>query len=137
MKPLKVNFKKTEIRSRSLSGVKYKTIDEYIGSFPKETREILSEMRNIVRKAAPQAKEKIGYNMPAFEYNGILVYFAAYKKHLGFYPTSIATKIFADDLAPYKYSKGAIQFPLDRKLPKTLISKIVKLRVEENKKKLK
>ncbi|MBM9500561.1 DUF1801 domain-containing protein [Leptospira sp. 201903071] len=118
-----------------MSGVKFKTIEEYITSFPKEIREILSEMRDIVQKSAPMAKEKISYNMPAFEYNGNLVYFAAFKKHLGFYHTSIATIEFEKDLAPYKCSKGAIQFPLDRKLPKTLISKIVKLRVEENKKK--
>ncbi|RHX87422.1 iron chaperone [Leptospira stimsonii] len=120
-----------------MAGEKFKTIDQYIASFPKEIREILNEMRDLIRKSAPMAVEKISYNMPAFAYNGNLVYFAAFKKHLGFYPTASATKKFENDLSPYKFSKGAIQFPLNKNLPKALITKIVKFRIEENKSKSK
>lgn len=137
MKSLKISFKKSGGADASAKGVKFQTIDEYIACFPKEIQKLLSEMRNLIKKSAPMAKEKISYNMPAFAYNGNLVYFAAFKKHIGFYPTSSATKVFENELAPYKFSKGAIQFPLDKNLPKTLISKIVKFRVEENKSKSK
>ncbi|PJZ53167.1 iron chaperone [Leptospira adleri] len=137
MKSLKISFKKSGGADSSAKGVKFQTIDEYIACFPKEIQKMLSEMRNLIKKSAPMAKEKISYNMPAFAYNGNLVYFAAFKKHIGFYPTSSATKVFENELAPYKFSKGAIQFPLDKNLPKTLISKIVKFRVEENQSKSK
>ncbi|AOP35925.1 hypothetical protein A0128_05265 [Leptospira tipperaryensis] len=127
-----MKFKQGKEAVRSTTNAKFKTVDQYIESFPKEIQKILNEMRNLVRKSAPMAEEKISYNMPAFAYNGNLVYFAAFKNHLGFYPTSSATKEFKKDLSPYKFSKGAIQFPLDKNLPKTLISKIVKFRVKEN-----
>lgn len=137
MKSWKVSFKKSSGTNRSTQGMKFQTIDEYIACFPKEIQKLLSEMRNLIRKSAPMAEEKISYNMPAFAYNGNLVYFAAFKKHIGFYPTSSATKEFENELAPYKFSKGAIQFPLDKNLPKALITKIVKFRVQENKSKSK
>lgn len=137
MKSQKLHFKKPEGGSRSMAGEKFKTIDQYIASFPKEIREMLNEMRDLIRRSAPMAVEKISYNMPAFAYNGNLVYFAAFKKHLGFYPTASGTKKFENDLVPYHFSKGAIQFPLDKKLPKALITKIVKFRVLENAKKSK
>ncbi|BDA80294.1 hypothetical protein LPTSP3_g32240 [Leptospira kobayashii] len=114
---------------------KFKTVDEYIKSFPEDTQKILSQMRTLVKNLAPDAKEKISYNMPAFELNGILIYYAAYKKHFGFYPTSNVIETFKDELLSYKFSKGAIQFPLDKPLPKGLITKIVKFRIKENLKK--
>ncbi|WP_210413682.1 iron chaperone [Leptospira ilyithenensis] len=112
--------------------VKFKTVDEYIKSFPVDTRTLLTQMRNLIKELAPNAKEKISYNMPAYELNGILVYYAAYKKHFGFYPTSNVIETFKNELTSYKFSKGAIQFPLDKPLPKGLITKIVKYRVKEN-----
>ncbi len=130
MKTLGVKYKPA--KTKMDSSLKFKTVDEYIKSFPLEIRKILTDMRNTVKKSAGAAKEKISYNMPALELNGSLVYYAAFKKHIGFYHVSNATQIFADELAAYKFSKGAIQFPFDKPLPKGLISKIVKLRVKEN-----
>ncbi|GAL85630.1 PF08818 domain protein [Sporocytophaga myxococcoides] len=111
---------------------KFKTVDEYISSFPPEVRPILEKLRQTIIKAAPKAEEVISYNMPAFKLNGALVYYAAYKKHVGFYPTNSGITEFADELADYKTSKGAIQFPLDKPLPTGLITKIVKFRIVEN-----
>jgi uncharacterized protein YdhG (YjbR/CyaY superfamily) len=108
------------------------TIDEYIGEFPAEVQRILSELRATIRKAAPQATEKISYRMPTFDYNGNLVHFAAYKQHVGFYPTLGGITAFRKELAAYKSSKGAVQFPLDEALPTKLITRIVKFRVGEN-----
>lgn len=112
-------------------------IDEYIAGFPKETQKILEEVRAIIKKAAPKAIEVISYKMPAYKLNGILVWFAGHKNHIGFYPTAAPIKIFKDELTMYKTSKGAIQFSIDKPMPLNLISKIVKLRVEEDIKKLK
>lgn len=92
----------------------------------------MEQVRITIKKAAPKSEELISYNMPAFKYNGVLVYFAAYRKHIGFYPTSSGIKAFKDKISIYKNSKGAIQFPLDEKLPIGLISKIVKFRVKED-----
>lgn len=107
-------------------------IDGYIAAFPVNIQSILNELRMTIKKAAPDAVEKISYSMPAFTQKGILVYFAAYSKHIGFYPTSSVVEAFKNELSDYKHSKGTIQFPLDKPLPKTLITKIVKFRVEEN-----
>ena len=90
------------------------------------------ELRATIRKAAPGAEEKISYRMPAFNLNGILVYFAAQTRHIGFYPTSSGVTAFKEELGDYKSSKGAIQFPIDRPLPLELITRIVKFRVREN-----
>jgi uncharacterized protein YdhG (YjbR/CyaY superfamily) len=114
------------IRSHHLS------IDSYISTFPKEMQKLLVDLRNIIKKAAPAAEEIISYNMPAFKQNGILVYFAGYKNHIGFYPSSSGIKAFQNELTNFKNSKGAVQFPLDKPLPVQLISKIVTFRKKEN-----
>jgi uncharacterized protein YdhG (YjbR/CyaY superfamily) len=115
----------------------YTSIDEYIRSFPKQTQVMLKEMRDAINEQAPQAQEKISYQMPAFFLNGNLVYFAAYSNHIGFYPTSSGIAAFKSELKKYKNAKGSVQFPLEEPLPIKLIKKIVKFRVEENSKKKK
>lgn len=107
-------------------------IDEYISTFPVNVQKMLEEIRSTIRKVAPDAEEKISYRIPAFTLKGIIVYFGAYKNHIGFYPTSSATKAFKEELSDYKFSKGAIQFPLNKPLPLSLIKKIVDFRVKEN-----
>lgn len=107
-------------------------VDGYIVAFPVHIQHILEELRSIIKKAAPAAEEKISYQMPAFEFKGILVYFAAHKNHIGFYPTSSGVEVFKKELSGYNYSKGAIQFPIDKPLPISLITKIVTFRVKEN-----
>lgn len=114
-----------------------KNVDEYIESFPKETQKYLKQIRTVIKKAAPKAEEGIGYNMPAYKYNGVLVYFAGYAKHIGFYATPTGHKEFKKELSVYKEGKGSVQFPLDEPLPIALITKIVKFRVKENLTKLK
>ena len=111
------------------------SIDEYIASFPEETQKILQKLRAAIKAAAPGAQEKISYRMPAFAQKGILVYFAAWKNHIGFYPTSSGTQAFKQELSAYKNSKGSVKFPLDKPLPLDLISNIVRFRVAENLKK--
>ena len=111
---------------------KFKTVDEYLSAFPAATRKILQEVRQTIKKAAPQAEEVISYNMPAFKLHGVLVYYAAYQKHIGFYPTPSAIKAFQKELAQYESSKGAVQFPIDQPMPVELITKIVHFRVREN-----
>jgi|SRR6185436_19298055 len=109
-----------------------KSIDDYIGSCPQAVRGTLEKLRATIRRAAPQAEEKISYQMPAFYLNGNLVYFAAFKEHISFFPTSSATAKFRKELSKYDGSKGTVRFPLGTKIPFGLISKIVKLRVKEN-----
>lgn len=108
------------------------TIDAYIATFPVSTQALLQKMRNTITKAAPKAEETISYGMPTFKLQGNLVHFAGYKKHIGFYPAPSGIEAFADELKKYKTSKGAIQFPVDEKLPLALVTKIVKFRVKEN-----
>jgi len=115
-----------------MPGTKFKTVNEYLSVAPKHTTSILEELRTTIKQVAPKAEEVISYNIPAFKLNGMLVWYAAYEKHIGFYPTSSAIKIFKDELVNYKTSKGAIQFPVEKAIPKTLVKKIVKLRVNEN-----
>ena len=110
-------------------------MEEYIGQFPLQTQTLLTELRNTIKQYAPEAQEIISYNMPAYKYKGMLVYFAGYKNHIGLYPTASGVKVFEKELAKYKTSKGAIQFPLDKSLPLPLIKKIIKYRVKENEKK--
>jgi len=107
-------------------------IDEYIADCPLQFRETLNDLREIIRKAAPGAEEKISYHMPAFYLNGPLVFFAAQKNHIGFYPTPSGVEAFKEDLTGYKTSKGAIQFPNDKPLPLQLVTRIVRFRVKEN-----
>jgi uncharacterized protein YdhG (YjbR/CyaY superfamily) len=116
---------------------KYKTVDQYIADFPKDVQPVLQELRNTIKKVAPQAEEVISYNMPAFRQDGVLVYYAANKAHIGFYPLPSAIVAFKKELESYVTSKGAIQFPLDKKLPVTLVKNIVKFRLLENKEKKK
>lgn len=110
----------------------YTSVEEYLAAQPEEIRDQLEELRGIIKKAAPRATERISYNMPAYDLNGILVYFAGYKGHIGFYPTASGIKAFQEEIAKFESSKGAVRFPLDRPLPKTLITRIVKFRLKEN-----
>jgi len=112
-------------------GTKFKDTDEYISVFPEATQKTLQQLRKSIKKAAPKAEEVISYNMPAFKQNTVLVYFAGYDKHIGFYPTPSALDAFKNEIAVYKNSKGAIQFPLDEPLPLALVTKIVKFRVAQ------
>jgi uncharacterized protein YdhG (YjbR/CyaY superfamily) len=113
--------------------IKFDDVEEYLSIFPEEIRELLLSIRTAIKEAAPEAEEVISYNMPAYKYYGILVYFAAYKNHIGFYPgSSLINQVFKKDLVKYKTSKGTIQFPLDQQLPLKLIKKIVKFRVRYN-----
>jgi uncharacterized protein YdhG (YjbR/CyaY superfamily) len=109
-----------------------KTIDEYIAGFPDDIQDKLQKLRMTIRKAAPQAEEKISYQIPAFALNGALVYFAAFKKHVSFFPTPSGIREFKQELSIYKGSKGTVQFPLDKPIPFGLISRIVKFRLKEN-----
>jgi uncharacterized protein YdhG (YjbR/CyaY superfamily) len=109
-----------------------KSIGEYIDAAPKEARKKLREMRACVRKAAPGAKESIKWRMPAFSYRRILVMFAAFKHHIGFYPTRSAMSAFAKELSKFTTGRGSIQFPLEKPLPIALIRKITALRVRES-----
>lgn len=108
------------------------SIDEYIASAPKDVQGKLCEIRRAVHEAAPEAEEVISYRMPAFRQNGVLVYFAAFKDHIGFFPTASGVAAFKEKLAPYKTSKGTVQFPLDKPLPIGLIKEIVAFRVKED-----
>jgi len=110
----------------------YKNIDEYISTFPKDIQDILEKLREFIREAAPEAQEAISYSMPAFKQNGILVYFAAFKDHIGFFPTASGVAAFKTELTAYDTSKGTIRFPLDKPIPFKLVAKIVKFRVQEN-----
>jgi len=107
-------------------------IDEYISGFPKETQKILEQLRATIKKTAPNADEVISYSIPAFKLNGMLVWFAAYSNHIGFYPRGSGIEAFKKELSIYKGAKGSVQFPLDKPLPSGLIAKIVKFRVTEN-----
>ncbi|HHU80922.1 MAG TPA: hypothetical protein GXZ35_06260 [Acholeplasmataceae bacterium] len=112
-----------------------KNIDDYIKGFSTEIQEKLQSIRKTIAEAAPEAIEKISYQMPTFYFHGNLVHFAAFKNHIGFYPAPSGIANFLDELLDYKTSKGAVQFPLDKPIPFDLISKIVKFRVKENKQK--
>jgi uncharacterized protein YdhG (YjbR/CyaY superfamily) len=115
----------------------YKTIAQYIALFPKDVQAMLKEVKLTIAKAAPKAVETINYAIPTFKLNGKnLVHFAGYKLHIGFYPGSQAVEVFASDLTKYKTAKGSIQFPIESKMPLSLITKIVKYRVEVENKKL-
>jgi uncharacterized protein YdhG (YjbR/CyaY superfamily) len=114
------------------SGIIPKTVDEYIAGYPENIQEKLFAMRQTIREAAPEASEKISYRMPSFEYNGMLVYFAAHTNHLGFYPFTTVLKAFGSELIPYHTTKGGIQFPYKSALPLNLIKRIVEFRVKEN-----
>lgn len=108
------------------------SIDDYIGLFPADIQKKLAEMRSIIHAAAPEASEKISYQMPTFYLVKNLVHFAAFKDHIGFFPTPSAVEAFASELKGYRTSKGTMQIPLDQPIPVDLISRMVKFRVEES-----
>jgi uncharacterized protein YdhG (YjbR/CyaY superfamily) len=109
-----------------------KTVDEYIAAFPDEVQELLEKIRVTIRETAPDAQETISYQMPTFVLHGALVHFAAFKNHIGFYPTPNGIEEFEDELSGYASGKGSTRFPLDEPIPFGLIRKIVKFRVEQN-----
>jgi uncharacterized protein YdhG (YjbR/CyaY superfamily) len=109
-----------------------KDIDEYIAAFAPEVQSILEAIRLVIKQAAPQAQEAMSYNIPSFRLNGTLVYFAAFKKHIGFYPPVRGDARLAKAIAPYSGEKGSLKFPLDEPIPYALIKRIVKLRVRQN-----
>ena len=108
------------------------TIDDYIGRFPEDVQEKLQQLRALIARVAPEAQERISYQMPAFHLKGNLVYFAAFPKHIGLYPTSSGIAKFRKELSRYATSKGTVRFPLNEPLPLDLIRRIVEFRVKEN-----
>jgi uncharacterized protein YdhG (YjbR/CyaY superfamily) len=112
-------------------------VDEYISTYPKEVQKLLEQIRSTIKKAAPQANEVISYGMPAFKFNGMIAWFAAHSKHIGFYPEASGIAEFKEELSIYKWAKGSVQFPFDKYLPLSLITKIVKFRLNENLRKVK
>jgi uncharacterized protein YdhG (YjbR/CyaY superfamily) len=114
------------------TGRQFTTIDEYIDTFPEDVRSRLQTLKQAIKEIAPEVEEAIKYQMPTFVLHGNLVHFAAFKHHIGFYPTPSGTETFKKELSSYKTAKGSIQFPIDQPLPLPLIRKIVKFRVKEN-----
>jgi len=110
----------------------FRSVDEYIKTFPKEVQSILEKMRQTVKKAAPGVVEAISYQMPTFKLNGkALVYFAAFKSHIGFYPIPSGVEAFRKELSPYKKGKGSVQFPMDQPMPYDLVKRIVRFRAKQ------
>lgn len=114
---------------------KVESVDEYISQFPAEIQEILQKLRKVIKEAAPDAVEKISYQMPTLALSGNLVHYAAFKNHIGFYPAPSGIEAFKEELSGYKGAKGSVQFPLNQELPYELISRIVQFRAAENKEK--
>jgi uncharacterized protein YdhG (YjbR/CyaY superfamily) len=112
--------------------ITFQSVDEYILQFPIEVQEILQNLRKVIKEAAPEAEEKISWQMPTFVLHGNLVHFAAHKNHIGFYPAPSGIDAFEDELSEYRGGKGTLKFPIKNPLPYEVISKIVKLRVSEN-----
>ncbi|MEO6315924.1 MAG: DUF1801 domain-containing protein [Chitinophagaceae bacterium] len=119
-----------------ISTVPIAGVDQYIEEFPAATQKMLQQLRALILKAAPKAEEVISYQMPAYKYNGMLVYFAGYQKHIGFYPMPDTIIAFKNDLSIYKTAKGSVQFPLDKPLPVRLITQMIKFRVRINEEKV-
>lgn len=111
---------------------KVESVDQYINSFPPTTKKLLKQFRALIKKSVPGVDETISYNMPAYKYQGILVYFAGYEKHIGFYPMPSAIIKFKKEFSVYKSAKGSVQFPLDEPLPVKLIEDVLKFRIKEN-----
>ncbi len=109
-----------------------KNVEQYIATFPEATQLMLQELRACIKKNAPDAEEVISYQMPAYKLHGMLVYFAGYKNHIGFYPGASPIISFQKELQSHKNAKGSVQFPLDKKLPLTLIARMVKFKLKEN-----
>ncbi len=115
----------------------FNTVDEYISNQSPEVKNLLEQIRKTIQQAAPEAEEVISYQMPAYKFHGVLVYFAAFKNHIGFYATLKGNAEFKVALSTYKQGKGSVQFPIDKPMPLDLITEIVKFRVTENQNKLK
>jgi uncharacterized protein YdhG (YjbR/CyaY superfamily) len=113
-------------------GLNFNSIEEYVALFPKNIQAVLQTLRTTIKSAAPDAEERISYRMPTFFLKKNLVHFAAFKNHIGFFPTSSGVRAFEKELSKYNHSTGSIQFPLDKPLPLALVRKIVKFRVSEN-----
>jgi uncharacterized protein YdhG (YjbR/CyaY superfamily) len=114
----------------------FKTISEYVKTFPNDIQSILEKLRQTIRKAAPEAVESISYQMPTFKLNGkALVYFAAFKNHIGFYPIPSGVEAFRKELSPYKAGKGSVQFPIDKPMPYHLVRRMVLFRMKETQEK--
>jgi uncharacterized protein YdhG (YjbR/CyaY superfamily) len=118
-----------------MPSTKFKNVDDYIRRFPKPTQLLLQELRKAIQETASEAEETISYNMPAYKYHGVLCYFAGYENHVGFYPTGSPISFFENDLTAYKTSKGTVQFPLNKPVPKSLVKKMVKFKIKENQEK--
>jgi uncharacterized protein YdhG (YjbR/CyaY superfamily) len=114
---------------------KFKTVDQYISAFPAETRNKLEEIRRIIKKAAPEAVELISYNIPAFKWHGMLAYYAAWQGHIGFYPTASPIEAFKKELVAFESAKGTVKFPMEKKIPIGLVTRMVKFKVKENQEK--
>ena len=115
------------------SGIKFETVDEYISFVPENARIKLEAIRKITKGILPEVIELISYNMPAYKFHGMLLYFAAHKEHIGFYPgNTLAIQVFKHELTGYNTSKGTIQFPINKDLPLRLIENIIKFRVKQN-----
>ena len=110
----------------------FETVNEYISSFPVDIQDLLQQVRHAIREAAPGAKELISYQIPGFTLRGSLVWFAAFKGHIGFYPKASGIEAFKEKLSAYEISKGTVRFPLDKPIPLDLIQEIVRFRVREN-----
>ena len=121
----------------AIKPVPVKNTDEYIKQFSKKQQNALKEIRKAIKAAAPEAEEVISYQMPAYKQNGVLVYFAAYENHIGFYPTPSGIEAFKKEIAGYKSAKGSVQFPIDEPMPLDLVTKMVKYRIKENEPKTK
>jgi len=113
------------------TGTKFKTVEEYFSTLSPDVRDVLEDLRKTIKQAAPKAEEVISYNMPAIKQGKAIVYYAAHKEHIGFYPTSSPMMVFKDQLAAFKTSKGAIQFPIDKPIPKKLVKDIVRYRLTQ------
>lgn len=116
----------------AMTRIRFIDIDSYIGSFPEKTQKLLQEVRETIRKAAPEAEQTINYGIPTFKLSGNLVHFAGFKNHIGFYPTASGIEAFKKELSVYEGAKGSVRFPLDKPIPFELIERIVKFRVKES-----
>ena len=112
-----------------MNAVKAKNVDEYIAAFPADVQKVMEQVRESIKKAVPQVNEVISYDMPGFKVNRVLVYFAGYTKHIGFYPGAAAIAAFKEEISDYKWAKGSVQFPLGRPMPLDLIARITQFRL--------
>lgn len=111
---------------------KFKTVDEYFSTLPSRAKKVLKEVRKRIQKTVPEAEELISYNIPAFKFHGLLIWYAAFKEHVSIFPKTTAIKVFGKELSKYEVSKGTIKFPVDKPVPFGLITKVVRFRVKEN-----